>query len=205
MPGWASARCSPTRASSSGDSPGWALRRLTAGARSSTHRPRTRPTGSTPTRQEIAMESSSTPSRRGRLVDRQAWFAEISPACTSSCGRSELGNPAVAEPLATAATPDVIAWFTSSDPALCRARRSPTRCRQSPGSGDDDSPHGRRKPCGQRAAFAREPSRTEMTNDNRRTDRRATTRAEGNVMDVQPLSQLIRHLKLPESGRNTHA
>ena len=32
------------------------------------------------------------------------------------------------------------------------------QCRQSPGCGDDDSPHVRRKQRRQRAAFAREPS-----------------------------------------------
>jgi hypothetical protein len=44
-----------------------------------------------------------------------------------------------------------------------------------------------------------------MTTDAETVVRRAYHAAEGNVMDVQALSQLISHLKLPESGRNTHA
>ena len=35
--------------------------------------------------------------------------------------------------------------------------------------------------------------------------RRAYHAAEGNVMDVQALSQVIRNLKVPKSGKNPHA
>ncbi len=44
-----------------------------------------------------------------------------------------------------------------------------------------------------------------MTTDAETVVRRAYHAAEGNFMGVQALSQLISHLKLSESGRNTHA
>ena len=44
-----------------------------------------------------------------------------------------------------------------------------------------------------------------MTADAETVVRRAYHAAEGNLMDVQALSQLISHLKLSESGRNAHA
>jgi hypothetical protein len=44
-----------------------------------------------------------------------------------------------------------------------------------------------------------------MTTDAETVVRRAYHAAEGNVMDVQALSQLMTRLKLPASGRNTHA
>ena len=44
-----------------------------------------------------------------------------------------------------------------------------------------------------------------MTTDTETVMRRACHAAEGNVMDVQALSELISHLKLPEFGRNTRA
>jgi hypothetical protein len=44
-----------------------------------------------------------------------------------------------------------------------------------------------------------------MTTDAETLVRRAYHAAEGNVMDVQALSQLIGHLKLPEPGRHTYA
>jgi hypothetical protein len=44
-----------------------------------------------------------------------------------------------------------------------------------------------------------------MTTDAEIVVRRAYHVAEGNVMDLQALSQLISHVKPPESGKNTHA
>ncbi len=44
-----------------------------------------------------------------------------------------------------------------------------------------------------------------MTTDAQTVVCRANHGAEGNVLDVQALSQLIRHLKVPESGKNPHA
>jgi hypothetical protein len=43
-----------------------------------------------------------------------------------------------------------------------------------------------------------------MTTDAQTVVRRAYNAAEDNVMDVQALSQLIGHLKLPEPERNTN-